>query len=150
MRKQARENLRAVLDPRSVAVIGASENPNKIGGRPLLFLSKFGFRGQVYPINPKRGETQGYKAYPDLSALPAVPDVAVIVVPGDFAMQAVEDCARIGVKTAIVMASGFGETASPQAQAQERRMKALADETGMRVIGHNSQGHANFGRGDVM
>src|SRR5690349_17992466 len=140
MRKQARENLRAVLDPRSVAVIGASENPNKIGGRPLLFLSKFGFRGQVYPINPKRDEAQGYKAYPDLGALPEIPDVSVIVVPGDLAMQAVEESAKAGVKTAIVMASGFGETSSPQAQAQERRMKELALETGMRIIGPNSQG----------
>src|SRR3954453_11439703 len=57
-------SLAPFLDPRSVAVIGASENPNKIGGRPLLYLRKFGYRGRVFPINPKRAEVQGYQAYP--------------------------------------------------------------------------------------
>ena len=150
MTRDARANLRAVLNPRSVAIIGASENPNKIGGRPLLFLSRFGYQGKVYPINPKRSEAQGYKSYPNLAALPEVPEVAVIVVPGDLALQAVEEAARAGVKVAIVMASGFGETASVEAQAQERRMKQLADESGMRVIGPNSQGLANFGSGAVL
>ena len=68
--KPAQARLRTVLAPSSVAVIGASENPNKIGGRPLLFLSRFGFKGKVYPINPKRSEAQGLKAYPKLAALP--------------------------------------------------------------------------------
>jgi acetate---CoA ligase (ADP-forming) len=150
MKENARANLRAVLNPRSVAIIGASENPNKIGGRPLLYLSRFGFQGKVYPINPKRSEAQGFKTYPDLRALPEVPDVAVIVVPGDLALQAVEDCASVGAKVAIVMASGFGETASADAQAQERRMTQIARETGMRVIGPNSQGLANFASGAVL
>jgi acyl-CoA synthetase (NDP forming) len=150
MSETGRANLRAVLNPRSVAIIGASENPNKIGGRPLLYLSRFGFQGKVYPINPKRSEAQGFKTYPDLAALPEVPDVAVIVVPGDLALQAVEDCARVGAKVAIVMASGFGETTSADAQAQELRMTQIAHETGMRVIGPNSQGLANFASGAVL
>ena len=150
MSENARANLRAVLSPRSVAIIGASENPNKIGGRPLLYLSRFGFQGKVYPINPRRSEAQGFKTYPDLATLPEVPDVAVIVVPGDLALQAVEDCARVGAKVAIVMASGFGETASADAQAQQRRMTQIARETGMRVIGPNSQGLANFASGAVL
>jgi acyl-CoA synthetase (NDP forming) len=150
MTLDARANLRAVLNPRSVAIIGASENPNKIGGRPLLYLSRFGYQGQVYPINPKRSEAQGFKTYPDLAALPEVPEVAVIVVPGDLALQSVEACGRAGVKVAIVMASGFGETASADAQAQERRMTQVARETGMRVIGPNSQGVANFASGAVL
>jgi acyl-CoA synthetase (NDP forming) len=54
-------SLKAVLDPKSIAIIGASDNPNKIGGRPLVYLSRFGYRGKVYPINPKRTETLGYK-----------------------------------------------------------------------------------------
>jgi len=60
-------SLRAALDPRSVAVIGASENPNKIGGRPIHYLGCFGFRGAIYPINPHRAEIQGHKSYPDLA-----------------------------------------------------------------------------------
>ena len=150
MSEAARAHLRSVLNPRSIAIIGASENPNKIGGRPLLFLSKFGYRGKVFPINPKRSEVQGFTAYPSMAALPESPEVAVIVVPGDLALQAVEECAQAGVRVAIVMASGFGETAVPEAQAQERRMVELGRAKGMRIIGPNSQGLANFGTGAVM
>ena len=71
MTQDRRTNLRAVLNPRSVAIVGASENPNKIGGRPLLYLSRFGYQGKVYPINPKRTEAQGFKTYPDIGSLPA-------------------------------------------------------------------------------
>jgi len=71
MNEDARARLRTVLNPKSVAVIGASENPNKIGGRPLLYLSRFGYKGKVYPINPKRTEAQGFKVYPNLAALPS-------------------------------------------------------------------------------
>ena len=66
--------LRAALSPRSVAVIGASENPNKIGGRPIHYLGRFGFGGEIYPINPHRAEIQGHRSYPDLASLPEAPD----------------------------------------------------------------------------
>jgi acetate---CoA ligase (ADP-forming) len=150
MSEAAVARLRTVLDPKSVAVIGASENPNKIGGRPLAYLSRFGFKGKVYPINPKRNEAQGFKAYPNLAALPETPEVAVIVVPGELAVEAVEECARGGVQVAIVMASGFGETNDPVARANQQRMVELARVSGMRVIGPNSQGLANFSSGAVL
>ena len=148
--KPAQVRLRAVLAPGSVAVIGASENPNKIGGRPLLYLSRFGFKGKVYPINPKRSEAQGLKAYPRLAALPETPEVALIVVPGELAFEAVEECAAAGVQVAIVMASGFGETSDPAARGQQQRMVELARARGMRIIGPNSQGLANFASGAVL
>jgi acyl-CoA synthetase (NDP forming) len=150
MKEDARARLRTALNPRSVAVIGASENPNKIGGRPLLFLSRFGFKGKVYPINPKRSEAQGFKVYPGLAALPEAPEVAIIVVAGDLALESVEECARAGVKVAIVMASGFGETGTPDGIAKQQRMADLGRAAGMRVIGPNSQGLANFGTGAVL
>ncbi|BBK37622.1 pimeloyl-CoA synthetase [Allostella sp. ATCC 35155] len=140
--------LRAALDPRSVAVIGASDNPNKVGGRPIHFLSKFGFRGQVYPINPTRAEIQGYKAYPDLAALPEAPELVVVAIPGEAGIQAVDACAERGVKVCIVMASGFGETGEAGMAAQ-RAMVARARARGMRIVGPNSQGLANFGTGAV-
>ncbi len=150
MSETARVRLRTVLAPRSVAVIGASENPNKIGGRPLAYLSRFGFKGKIYPVNPKRGEVQGFKAYPSLAALPETPEVAVIVVPGELAVEAVEECARGGVQVAIVMASGFGETSDPAARANQQRMVEFGRASGMRVIGPNSQGLANFASGAVL
>jgi acyl-CoA synthetase (NDP forming) len=150
MTDSRRAALRTVLNPRSVAVIGASENSNKIGGRPLLYLSKFGYRGKVYPINPKRKDAQGYKAYPSLSALPEAPEVAIVAVPDDLAVQAVDECAALGVRVAIVMASGFGETSDPAAIEKERRIAARGREAGMRIIGPNTQGLANFATGAVL
>lgn len=141
-------DLRLVLDPGSVAIIGASENPNKIGGRPVDYLRRFGFRGQVFPINPNRAEIQGLRAYPSLEALPIAPDTAIIAVPGAAAVAAVDDCAAVGVKIAIMMASGFGETEG--GKRQEREMAAQARRSGLRLIGPNSQGLANFATGAVL
>jgi acyl-CoA synthetase (NDP forming) len=100
--------LKAALDPRSVAIIGASENPNKVGGRPVHYLDKFGFKGKIFPINPSRPEVQGHKCYKSLADLPEAPDMVIVAVAGDNAIGAVEDCAAHGVKVAVVVASGFG------------------------------------------
>lgn len=142
--------LRAAHAPRSIAVIGASENPDKIGGRPLYYLGKHGFRGQVWGINPKRTETQGFATFPSLDALPEVPEAAIVVVPGAAAVTAVEQCAAAGVKLCVVMASGFSETGTDEGRAGERRMREAARAAGMRVVGPNSQGLANFGTGAVL
>jgi len=140
-------SLEAALNPASIAIIGASENSDKIGGRPVDYLRRFGFRGRVFPVNPNRREIQGLPSFPDLGALPVPPDLAIIAVPGAAAVQAVEDCAAAQVKVAIMMASGFGETAD--GKVQEVAMAARARAQGMRVVGPNSQGLANFATGAV-
>lgn len=101
--------LSALLSPRSVAIVGASDNIHKIGGRPIHYMQQMGYAGTIYPVNPQRDTLQGLRSYPSLDALPEAPDLAVIVVAGDAAVQAVADCARLGVNAAIVIASGFGE-----------------------------------------
>lgn len=141
--------LRAALDPKSVAIIGASENPNKVGGRPVHYLQKFGFKGKIYPINPSRTEVQGEKCYKSLADLPEAPEMVIVAVAGDNAIGAVEDCARAGVKIAVVMASGFGEVDAVEGKAKERRMVEIAHKAGMRIVGPNSQGLANFGTGAI-
>jgi acyl-CoA synthetase (NDP forming) len=141
--------LRAALDPRSVAIIGASENPNKVGGRPVHYLDKFGFKGKIFPINPSRQEIQGHKCYPSLKDLPEAPEMVIVAVAGDNAIGAVEDCAAHGVKIAVVMASGFGEVNAVAGKAKERRMVEAAHKAGMRIVGPNSQGLANFGTGAI-
>ena len=146
----SRDTLRVALNPKSVAIVGASQDPNKIGGRPLLYMQRYGYCGVIYPINPKRDQVQGLKAYPDLFAVPDAPEVAIIAVAGDAAVDAVESCADIGVKVAVVMASGFGETDPVEGKAKEARMRKVAREAGMRVVGPNSQGLANFGTGAVL
>ncbi|HEX4986627.1 MAG TPA: acetate--CoA ligase family protein [Burkholderiales bacterium] len=145
-----RESLRTVLNPKSVAVIGASENENKIGGRPLLYLARHGYKGRVYPINPKRAEIQGFKAYPSLADVPDAPEAAIVALAGDAAIEAVEQCASRGVRTAVVMTSGFGETDPVAGKAKEKRMREAAHARGMRIVGPNSQGLANFGSGAVL
>jgi acetate---CoA ligase (ADP-forming) len=136
--------------PRSVAVVGASDNPDKIGGRPIRYMKEFGFRGTVLPVNPSRAVVQGLASFSDLSALPEVPDVAVVAVPGQSAVDAVAACADMGVKGCIVMASGFGETADPAGQQRQSEMVATARASGMRLIGPNAQGLANFATGAVL
>ena len=133
----------------SIAIVGASDDPNKIGGRPLLYLSRFGYAGRVYAVNPNRPVAQGHATFPDVASLPEAPDLAVIATPGAQAMTAVEACAGRGVRTAIVMASGFGETSSADAIAAQHAMVARARLSGMRIVGPNSQGLANFGTGAV-
>lgn len=148
MSVDSRAALRIALAPKSIAVIGASDNTNKIGGRPIAYLSRFGFKGKVYPINPMRNEVQGFHSFASLQSLPEVPDVAIIAVPGELAVKAVEECAKAGVSMSIVMSSGFGES-HPDGKLQEQAMKASARACGMRIVGPNSQGLANFGTGAV-
>jgi acyl-CoA synthetase (NDP forming) len=141
--------LRFALDPKSVAIIGASDNPNKVGGRPVHYLQKFGFKGKIYPINPSRTEIQGEKCYKSLADLPEAPEMVIVAVAGDNAIGAVEDCAKAGVKIALVMASGFGEVDAIAGKAKERRMVEIAHKHGMRIVGPNTQGLANFGTGAI-
>jgi len=141
-------NLEAALNPESVAIVGASDNPHKVGGRPILFMKKYGYKGRVFPVNPARAEVQGYQAYPDLGALPEVPEMAIVALAGEGTVQAVEQCARMGVKVAVIMASGFGETGAAGRKIQDA-MLAQARAAGMRIVGPNSQGLANFGTGAI-
>src|SRR5258706_7912156 len=136
-------DLQAAIAPRSVAVIGASTNPNKIGGRPIAYMSRFGYRGAIYPINPNSPEVQGHKSYPDLKSLPEAPDLVVVAVPGDAAVSAVAACAARGVKVAIVMTSGFGEVDAAGGGKQKER-GATARPARTRPVGANTPGPADF------
>ena len=140
--------LESALNPRSVAIIGASDNFHKIGGRPIYYMQRHGYQGQVYPINPAREQIQGHPCYASLAALPEVPDLALIVVGGDNTVAAVEECAARGVKSAVVIASGFGET-GPAGLELQQHMVAKARAAGMRLYGPNTQGLANFGTGAI-
>jgi len=141
-------DLRAALAPASIAIVGASDNPHKVGGRPILYMKRYGYRGTIYPINPARAEVQGLKAFPDLAALPVAPEMAIVAVAGDEAVRAVEACAARGVKVAVVMASGFGEVGA-EGRALQDRMLAAARAAGMRMIGPNCQGIANLASGAI-
>jgi acetate---CoA ligase (ADP-forming) len=136
--------------PQSVAVIGASDDTEKIGGRPLRYMRECGFAGRVLPVNPGRHVVQGLPAWPDVRSLPEVPDVAIVAVAGARAVEAVTACAEMGVRGCVVMASGFGETAEAEGQRLQDEMVATARAVGMRVVGPNSQGLATFSSGAVL
>src|SRR5256885_16019288 len=85
-------SLLQALNPRSVAILGAFDNPIKAGGRPIDYLRRHGFAGRILPVNPKRAEVQGLAAYPSLRALPEAPDAVVISLPGEDVAAAIDDC----------------------------------------------------------
>jgi acetate---CoA ligase (ADP-forming) len=104
-------NLRdALFSPRSVAIVGQSDDASKTAGRPLKFLRQMGYAGRVYPINPRRERVLGERAWASLAALPEPPDHVYIVTPTEAAVSAVEESGRLGVKVATVLADGFAET----------------------------------------
>lgn len=141
-------SLARLLDPASIAIVGASDNPDKIGGRPIHYMRRHGYAGTLYPINPQRAEVQGERAWPSLAALPAAPDLAIVAVAGEQAVRAVDDCAALGVSAAIVISAGFSETGEA-GRALQDAMTARARAAGMRIVGPNSQGLANFGNGAI-
>ena len=120
-------NLReALFAPRCVAIVGQSDDASKTAGRPLKFLRQLGFQGRIYPINPRRESVLGERAWPSLAALPEVPDHAYIVTPTEAAVTAVEECGRIGVKVASVLADGFAEAGSEGLIREQRLREACA------------------------
>lgn len=136
--------LSALFEPASVAVIGASDDPGRIGGRPLSYLIRSDFAGPVYPINPNRTTVQGLKAYADISLTPGPVDLAIVALPAANVLDALEACAAKGVKSAVVFSSGFAEVGEVGAD-QQQRLTAIARKSGMRVLGPNCLGVFNSG-----
>ena len=135
-------SLSALMAPRSVAIVGASDNAARIGGRPLRYLREAGFPGLIYPVNPTRDTVQGLTSYPSLADLPQAPDVAILALPAGATPGAVEECAALGVKSAIIFSSGFAE-ADAQGHAIQDRMCSTARAAGMRLLGPNCLGVFN-------
>jgi acyl-CoA synthetase (NDP forming) len=131
--------LTPLLAPRSVAVLGASSDPTRIGGRPIAFMRSQGFPGALYPVNPNRAEIQGLKAYASVADLPETPDVAIVAVPAELAAPAIEDLAKRGVKGVVMFTAGFAEMDEAGAATQDR-MVATARGAGMRILGPNCLG----------
>lgn len=129
----------AIFTPRSIAIVGASTDPTKTGGRPVYMLRKHGFAGAIYPINPKVDEVQGLPAFASIDALPDVPDLVLVAVPGAAAVATLEAAAARGVGAAIVLSAGFSESGADGAALQDR-VTAIARESGMRIVGPNCLG----------
>ncbi len=131
------EVLNGLLKPKSIAVVGASATPGKIGYTVVKNLLDSGYEGPIYPINPKRDEILGLKAYPSVLDVPEPIDAAVIVIPARYVVQVAEECGKKGVKGLIVIASGFSEVGRHDL---EDALVSTARRYGMRVLGPNIVG----------
>ena len=132
-----------LLQPRSIALIGASGNPARIGGMPLDLLRHFGYAGEVYPINPKYDEVFGWRCRPDIESLPAAPDLVVLAVAAQDVTAMLRRAHAKGVKAAIVYAAGFAE-AGDAGKALQEELEAFVAASGMVLAGPNCMGFANL------
>jgi len=139
----------ALLSPRSVAIVGQSNDPAKTAGRPLKFLRQAGYAGRVYPVNARRDEVLGERAFASLAALPEVPEHVYVVTPTEAAVEAIEECGRLGVTVATVLADGFAE-AGPAGEAREARLRDVVARTGLRIVGPSSLGVVNLRDGVML
>ena len=134
--------LDALFNPKKVAVIGASSKELHIGNRVIKNLIDFGFKGEIYPINPKADEIRGIKAFKSILDAPDGIDVVHMVIPAKFVPQAVEDCGTKGVKHIIINSGGFSEI-GPEGEAIEKDFLERAAKYGIRIFGPNCQGVIN-------
>src|ERR1700722_8957014 len=125
--------------PASIALIGASRDLEKTPGRLLSMLRKNEFPGKIYPINPNYGDIDGLKCYPAIADVGAPVDLAVVIIPARAVLAALEQCAAVGVKNAVIISSGFAEEGGDSAAMQDA-IVALAKRTGMRISGPNAEG----------
>lgn len=139
MAKKILEELRPLLEPESIAVIGASKSPYKWGNwmisRPLIS----GYRGRIYPVNPKETSILGLKTYPSLKAIPESVELAILTIPAPLVPAAMKECAETGVRVAIIISAGFAETGEEGKRLQDRVL-AIAREGGIRFMGPNVMG----------
>ena len=133
-------NLAQVLfAPKSVAIVGQSNDAGKTAGRPLKYLRQAGFAGRIYPVNARRDEVLGEKAWPSLASLPEVPEHVYIVAGTDAAIEAIEEAGRLGVPVASALANGFGESGA-DGESREARLREIVAKTGIRIVGPSSLG----------
>lgn len=139
---QNQDALSRLLNPRSVAIVGASDDKLRIGGRPIAYMREQGFQGLLMPVNPNRPSIQGLPAFASVEAMPQTPDVAIVAVAARLAPQVVAELAARGTPAAIVFSAGFAEMGDEGA-ALETQMVANARAGGLRLLGPNSLGVLN-------
>ncbi len=137
------ESFHRLFYPRSVAVIGASGNPLKMGHQCMLSLKGANFPGPIYPIHPQEREILGIPAYPTLDHFPGEVDLAMVVVPAQEAIPALEACRRKGVRGAVVITAGFREIEGPGGEKRQQDMADVANRGGIKIIGPNTFGMVN-------
>lgn len=134
------EDIKRILQPQSVAIIGASENPTKLGSIILNNLIRGGFKGKIYPVNPNYPTISGMKAYKKVSDINGSVEVVCIVIPAEYVLDAVKDCAKKKVKGLVIISAGFREI-GPEGDLLEKQIKIIAYKNKMRILGPNCLGY---------
>ncbi len=145
---ESKKAIDSILRPRSVVVIGASPQGRGFTSAPLKNLTRHGFDGAIYAVNPRYEDIDGIRCFPDVAALPEVPDTAVVVVGARRVPQALAECAAAGVRSATVIAGGFGELGD-EGRRLEEEIRALGRASGLRIVGPNTAGLMNIVDGYV-
>ena len=135
-------SLDALFAPQSVAIIGASSDQRRFGGRPIQYLLDAGFSGGIYPVNPGRDEIQGLKAYPSIADVEGPVDCAILALSAEATYDTLQACITKGVRSAVLYGAGFSEMGD-EGRALQDRVVALAREAGMRLLGPNCMGLFN-------
>jgi acyl-CoA synthetase (NDP forming) len=130
---------RYLFAPQSVAIVGQSNDATKTSGRPLKYLRQAGYAGRIYPVNARRDEVLGERAFPSLAALPEVPEHVYVVANTEATMEAVEECARLGVPVVTALANGFSEIGA-EGMSREVRLREIVSKTKTRLVGPSSLG----------
>ncbi|QFU81973.1 acetate--CoA ligase family protein [Natronorubrum aibiense] len=141
-----RDPIDRILEPSSIAVVGASSDPSKRGYQAIETLQTGGYEGTIYPVNPSADEIRGLEVFASIADVPEPVDLALIVVPGPVVPSVLEDCGEIDVGGAVVIAVGFGETGK-EGEALEEEIVSLAAENDVRLVGPNTSGLINVGDG---
>ena len=135
-------SLDAIFRPQSIAVIGASTEPNALGRQILENVMNYSFRGRVYPVNPKAKEILGLRCFPSVLDIADPVDLAIVVVPRDHTLRVVDECGQKGVKGLVVITAGFRETGG-EGVARELELAELAKHYKFRLVGPNCMGVIN-------
>lgn len=132
-------SLESFFNPQSIAIVGASRQKSKVGYEILANIIKAGYKGGIFPVNPNTDTIEGLKCYPDLESIPDTPDLVIIIVPAKIVPPVMQQCAKVGVKSVIIITAGFREVGE-EGRALEKQVVQTAKQAGIRIIGPNCLG----------
>lgn len=136
-------SLSHIIAPKTIAIVGASQDPTKLGNTLVKRIIEGGYRGAIYPINPTAKEILGLKVYPGIQSLQRDVDLALIIVPNTKVPGVIQECADRGVKGAVIISGGFAETGSKEGIELQQKIREVVDKTSIRVLGPNINGMVN-------
>jgi acetyl coenzyme A synthetase (ADP forming)-like protein len=132
-------SLESFFNPKSIAIVGASRQKGKVGYEILVNMIEAGYEGEIYPVNPKADTIEGLKCYPDLQSIGQAPDLVVIIIPAKFVPELMQQCAKVGAKSVIIITAGFKEVGE-EGRKLEKQVLQIARQAGIRIIGPNCLG----------